>query len=109
MAGGRTKPHHRFRRGRADRTRVHRRLVAASRSSDHGENRRCGAERQGRLLTAPARRLPIGIATEWLPSFGGGELVLQQLIAMYPSARSFTSVFHPEALPANSRTWDVRP
>lgn len=50
----------------------------------------------------------IAIATDWLDTFGGGERVLAHLHAMYPDAPVFTTVYRPEALPAEMRGMDVR-
>ena len=54
-----------LRGSRAPRARLHRRLVAAARSADHGEDRRRGAERKGSVLTprsavARSRSRPTG-------------------------------------------------
>ena len=51
----------------------------------------------------------VAITTDWLTSFGGAERVLGELRLLYPAAPIFTSVYDPRRLPADMRTWDVRP
>jgi glycosyltransferase involved in cell wall biosynthesis len=53
--------------------------------------------------------LRVAIVCSWLNQYGGAERVLEVVHAMYPEAPVFTSIFHPEALPAAYRDWDVRP
>jgi hypothetical protein len=42
-------------------------------------------------------------------SNGASALRLEVLHGMYPDAPFYTSVYRPAALPANDRSWDVRP
>jgi glycosyltransferase involved in cell wall biosynthesis len=52
--------------------------------------------------------LKVAIAYDWLNQFGGGERVLMELKALFPSAPIYTTVHSPEHLPAAMRAWDIR-
>jgi glycosyltransferase involved in cell wall biosynthesis len=80
-------------------------MVAEYGSGDHGKDGRRRDQRQGSVLTPPR----IAITYDWLTSFGGAERVLHELHGLFPSAPIFTSVHTPEALPPETRGWDVRP
>jgi glycosyltransferase involved in cell wall biosynthesis len=50
----------------------------------------------------------VAITYDWLNQFGGGERVLMELHALFPDAPIYTTVHHPERLPAVMQGWDVR-
>lgn len=50
----------------------------------------------------------VAITTDWMDTFGGGERVLHELHRMYPDAPVYTTVYRPQALPADMRGMDVR-
>ena len=50
----------------------------------------------------------IALAHDWLTGMGGGERVLLALKQLYPEAPIFTSVYNPDRLPEEFRTFDIR-
>lgn len=52
--------------------------------------------------------MKLAIVVSWLNQYGGAERVLEVLHEMYPSAPIFTSIYWPEALPPEYRSWDIR-
>lgn len=55
------------------------------------------------------RRMKIALAHDWLNQMGGAENVLEQMVAMYPAAPIFTTIYGPDLMPAAYRRWDIRP
>jgi glycosyltransferase involved in cell wall biosynthesis len=53
--------------------------------------------------------LRVAIVHDWLNQMGGAEGVLEALVAMFPEAPVYTSIYSPEAMPAAYRRWDIRP
>ncbi len=53
--------------------------------------------------------MKIALAHDWLNQMGGAENVLEQLVAMYPGAPIFTTIFDPALMPDAYRHWDIRP
>jgi glycosyltransferase involved in cell wall biosynthesis len=51
----------------------------------------------------------IALVHDWLNQRGGAEDVLEALVALYPDAPIYTSLYDPEAMPAAYRDWDIRP
>ncbi len=51
----------------------------------------------------------IALAHDWLNQMGGAEKVLEQLVAMYPGAPVFTTIYAPALMPQAYRRWDIRP
>ncbi|MDP2726827.1 MAG: glycosyltransferase [Dehalococcoidia bacterium] len=49
----------------------------------------------------------VAIVHDWLNQRGGAEEVLEVLHAIFPSAPIFTSIFVPEVMPAEYRSWPV--
>lgn len=52
--------------------------------------------------------LKIAIVHDWLNQIGGAEGVLETLVEMFPGAPVYTSMYWPEAMPANYHQWDIR-
>ena len=50
----------------------------------------------------------IALVHDWLNQLGGAEDVLEALVAMFPGAPIFTSIYWPEAMPAHYRAWPIR-
>lgn len=46
---------------------------------------------------------------DYLNQYGGAERVLEAVHALAPQAPVITSLFAPDAMPAEYRTWDIRP
>jgi glycosyltransferase involved in cell wall biosynthesis len=53
--------------------------------------------------------LKIALAHDWLNQIGGAENVLEQMVAMYPDAPVFTTIYDPDLMPEAYRSWDIRP
>ena len=49
--------------------------------------------------------MPIALVHDWLNQIGGAEDVLETLVAMYPGAPIYTSIYWPEKMPAQYRQW----
>ena len=45
---------------------------------------------------------------DWLNQIGGAENVLELLVQMFPAAPVFTSIYAPEHMPPDYRSWDIR-
>lgn len=52
--------------------------------------------------------MQIALVHDYLTQYGGAERVLEVLHEMYPDAPVFTSLYDPEHLPAELKTWDIR-
>jgi len=50
----------------------------------------------------------IALVHDWLNQIGGAEGVLENLVSLFPDAPIYTSVYWPEAMPAQYRQWDIR-
>lgn len=50
----------------------------------------------------------LAIICSWLNQYGGAERVLEVLHDLYPQAPIYTSVYDPDALPDEYKTWDIR-
>lgn len=53
--------------------------------------------------------MKIALAHDWLNQMGGAENVLEQMVAMYPDAPVFTTIYGPDLMPAAYRQWPIRP
>jgi len=51
----------------------------------------------------------LALIHDWMNQFGGAEVVLEQLVALFPDAPIYTSIYDPQAMPATWRRWDIRP
>jgi glycosyltransferase involved in cell wall biosynthesis len=51
----------------------------------------------------------IALVHDWLNQVGGAEVVLENLVALYPSAPVYTSIYCPDAMPPHYAEWDIRP
>lgn len=45
---------------------------------------------------------------DWLNQIGGAEDVLENLVALYPEAPLYTSLYAPQVMPDHWREWDIR-
>lgn len=50
----------------------------------------------------------VALVHDYLTQYGGAERVLEVLHSMYPEAPVFTSLYDPEHLPEELRSWDIR-
>jgi glycosyltransferase involved in cell wall biosynthesis len=50
----------------------------------------------------------VALVHDWLNQVGGAEGVLENLVALYPGAPVYTSIYWPDAMPAAYREWDIR-
>jgi glycosyltransferase involved in cell wall biosynthesis len=51
----------------------------------------------------------IALAHDWLNQMGGAENVLEEMVAMYPEAPVYTTIFAPDLMPAVYRQWKIHP
>lgn len=61
-----------------------------------------------RVQPCYTRSMKVAIVHDWLNQNGGAERVLEVLHAMYPDAPVYTSMYAPDRLPAEYRSWDIR-
>lgn len=54
---------------------------------------------------SPAR---VALVHDWLNQIGGAEDVLERMVAMFPGAPVYTSMYWREGMPSAYREWDVR-
>ena len=54
---------------------------------------------------APAR---VALVHDWLNQRGGAENVLEEMVALFPSAPVYTSMYDVQAMPSAYAAWDVR-
>lgn len=52
--------------------------------------------------------MKIALVHDWLNQLGGAENVLEALVALYPGAPIYTSIYAPERMPPAYREWDIR-
>jgi glycosyltransferase involved in cell wall biosynthesis len=52
--------------------------------------------------------LKLALAHDWLNQMGGAENVLEEMVAMYPGAPVYTTIYGPAQMPAAYREWDIR-
>ena len=53
-------------------------------------------------------RLKVAIVHDWLNQIGGAEGVLSVLKELFPDAPVYTSMYWPEVMPEEYRSWDIR-
>lgn len=53
--------------------------------------------------------MKVAIVCSWLNQYGGAERVLEAVHEIYPEAPVYTSIYWPEAMPQDYRSWDIRP
>ncbi len=67
--------------------------------------------REGGDPNARAERLRMGLRValvhDWLNQMGGAENVLEELVALFPGAPVFTSMYGPEKMPDAYRAWPI--
>ncbi|MDH7486493.1 MAG: glycosyltransferase [Anaerolineae bacterium] len=52
--------------------------------------------------------MKVALVHDWLNQMGGAENVLETLVAMFPQAAVYTSMYGPDLMPAAYRSWDIR-
>ena len=52
--------------------------------------------------------MQLALVHDWLNQIGGAEDVLETLVATFPGAPVYTSMYWPEKMPPAYRTWDIR-
>jgi glycosyltransferase involved in cell wall biosynthesis len=52
--------------------------------------------------------LKVAIVHDWLNQMGGAEDVLEALVALFPNAPVYTSMYCPDTMPVSYRQWDIR-
>jgi glycosyltransferase involved in cell wall biosynthesis len=52
--------------------------------------------------------MKLALVHDWLNQYGGAERVLEQLVALYPDAPIFTSIYAHDLLPETYTEWDIR-
>ena len=71
-------------------------------------------QQNAELSTPPQNRAtPLGkprvaLVHDWLNQQGGAENVLEELVALYPGAPVYTSMYDRSAMPDAYRAWDIR-
>ena len=50
----------------------------------------------------------VALVHDWLNQRGGAESVLEALVALYPDAPIYTSLYAPEKMPQAYQQWDIR-
>jgi glycosyltransferase involved in cell wall biosynthesis len=50
----------------------------------------------------------VALAHDYLNQYGGAERVVEVLHRIYPTAPIFTSIYDPESMPPDYRSWDIR-
>ncbi len=51
----------------------------------------------------------VALVHDWLNQYGGAERVLEQLVALFPQAPLYTSIYWREEMPAAYKAWPIRP
>jgi glycosyltransferase involved in cell wall biosynthesis len=49
----------------------------------------------------------VALVHDWLNQFGGAENVLEELVALFPGAPLYTSIYAPERMPPTYRDWPI--
>lgn len=53
-------------------------------------------------------RARVALVHDWLNQLGGAENVLEELVALFPAAPVYTSIYAADHMPAAYRAWDIR-
>ena len=53
--------------------------------------------------------MKIALVHDWMNQIGGAEDVLESLVALYPQAPVYTSLYAPDRMPPHCQQWDIRP
>lgn len=60
------------------------------------------------VIRNPHSARKIALVHDWLNQVGGAENVLEELVHMFPDAPVFTSMYAPERMPPQYRSWNIR-
>lgn len=52
--------------------------------------------------------LRVALVHDWLNQVGGAENVLEELVRLFPGAPVYTSMYAPDRMPPEYRSWDIR-
>jgi glycosyltransferase involved in cell wall biosynthesis len=52
--------------------------------------------------------MKLALVHDWLNQIGGAEDVLEALVALYPNKPLYTSIYAPDLMPGEYRTWDIQ-
>lgn len=52
--------------------------------------------------------MKVALVHDWLAGYGGAERVLMSMHELYPDAPVYTSLYHPERMPDDFCSWDIR-
>ncbi len=52
--------------------------------------------------------MKVAIVHDWLNQMGGAENVLETLVDMFPGSPVYTSIYDPDSMPPEYRSWDIR-
>ena len=52
--------------------------------------------------------MKVALVHDWLNQYGGAERVLEEFHALFPEAPVYVSMYAPEKMPADYRSWDIR-
>jgi glycosyltransferase involved in cell wall biosynthesis len=56
----------------------------------------------------PLVNVRVALVHDWLNQLGGAENVLEELVALFPTAPIYTSMYDAERMPARYRQWPIR-
>jgi glycosyltransferase involved in cell wall biosynthesis len=59
------------------------------------------------MSTSPLPGVRMALVHDWLNQLGGAENVLEELIALFPDADLYTSIYAPDRMPAAYRAWPI--
>ena len=52
--------------------------------------------------------MKVALVHDWMNQIGGAEDVLESLVALYPDAPIYTSLYAPDRMPPHWQNWDIR-
>ena len=59
------------------------------------------------MSISPLPGVRMALVHDWLNQMGGAENVLEELVALFPDADLYTSIYAPDRMPAAYRTWPI--
>jgi glycosyltransferase involved in cell wall biosynthesis len=58
--------------------------------------------------SSPLAGRRVALVHDWLNQMGGAENVLEEMVALFPGAPVYTSIYAPDRMPDAYRAWDIR-